>query len=97
MPTGQEMDAVRKNKQMYAGKLDEVQLSSVSTSSSSSPVKSSTRTVQAELETIKSYLLKESTATSARPYDLSALVSTDLMDYPAKVPAVDDMGNDVHR
>ncbi|KAG6513018.1 transmembrane protein 184A-like [Zingiber officinale] len=97
VPTGQEMDAVRKNKQMYAGKLDEVQLSSVSTSSSSSPVKSSTRASQPDLEAIKSYLLKESNASSAQPYDLSVLVGTDLMNYPAKVPAVDDMGNDVHR
>lgn len=97
MPTGQEMDAVRKNKQMHTGKLDEVQLSSVSTSSSGSPMKSSTRADQADLEAIKSYLLKESNASSAQPYDLSVLAGTDLMNYPAKVPAVDDVGNDVHR
>ncbi|XP_074586153.1 uncharacterized protein LOC141841855 [Curcuma longa] len=97
VPTGQEMDAVRKNKQMHTGKLDEVQLSSVSTSSSGSPMKSSTRADQADLEAIKSYLLKESNASSAQPYDLSVLAGTDLMNYPAKVPAVDDVGNDVHR
>lgn len=90
MPTGQEMDTVRKNKHVYAGKLDDIQLSSVSTSGSSSPVISNTLQVQADLEAIKSSLLKESATASAQPYDLSVLADTDLSNYPAEVPAVDD-------
>ncbi|CAL9046164.1 unnamed protein product [Musa banksii] len=90
VPTGQEMDTVRKNKHAYAGKLDDIQLSSVSTSGSSSPVISNTLQVQADLEAIKSSLLKESATASAQPYDLSVLADTDLSNYPAEVPAVDD-------
>ncbi|RWW76322.1 hypothetical protein BHE74_00015597 [Ensete ventricosum] len=86
----QEMDAVRKNKHMYAGKLDDTRLSSVSTSGSSSPVRSTTPQDQADLEVIKSSLLKESAAASAQPYDFSILAATDFSNYPAKVPAVDD-------
>lgn len=88
---------MRKNKQICAGKLDEVQLSSISTSSSSSPVKSSTCPDQVDLEAIKSSLLKESADSFAQPYDLSVLLTTDFTSYPAKVPAVDDASNDVHR
>ncbi|CAL9107585.1 unnamed protein product [Musa textilis] len=90
VPTGQEMDAVRKNKHMYAGKLDDTRLSGVSTSGSSSPVRSTTPQDQADLEVIKSSLLKESAAASAQPYDFSILAATDFSNYPAKVPAVDD-------
>ncbi|RWW39710.1 hypothetical protein BHE74_00054930 [Ensete ventricosum] len=90
VPTGQEMDTVRKNKHAYAGKLDDIELSSVSTSSSSSPVISNTLQVQADLEAIKSSLLKESAAASAQPYDLSVLADTELSSYPTEVPAVGD-------
>ncbi|XP_008798631.1 transmembrane protein 184A [Phoenix dactylifera] len=90
VPTGQEMDAVRRNKHMYGGRLDEIQLPSVSTSGSNSPVISSTSHNQMDLEAIKSSLLKESAASASQPYDLSVLVDTDLCNYPAKVPAVDD-------
>ncbi|RRT73267.1 hypothetical protein GW17_00024363 [Ensete ventricosum] len=86
----QEMDTVRKNKHAYAGKLDDIELSSVSTSSSSSPVISNTLQVQADLEAIKSSLLKESAAASAQPYDLSVLADTELSSYPTEVPAVGD-------
>lgn len=90
VPTGQEMDAVRRNKHMYGGRLDEIQLSSVSTSGSNSPVISSTSKDQTDLEAIKSSLLKESAASAAQPYDLSMLIDTEISNYPAKVPAVDD-------
>ncbi|XP_073106819.1 uncharacterized protein [Elaeis guineensis] len=90
VPTGQEMDAVRKNKHMYGGRLDEIQLSSVSTSGTNSPVISSTSPDQTDLEAIKSSLLKESAASASQPYDLSVLIDTDLSNYPAKVPAVDE-------
>ncbi|XP_072967293.1 uncharacterized protein [Typha angustifolia] len=90
VPTGQEMDTVRRNKQMYAGRVDDIKLSNVSTSSSNSPETSTSFPNNADLEAIKSSLLKESAVTSARPYDLSALIDTDLSHYPAKVPSVDD-------
>ncbi|RWW36455.1 hypothetical protein BHE74_00058527 [Ensete ventricosum] len=90
VPTGQEMDAVRKNKHMYPGKLDDTRSSSVSTSNSGSHVITNQLQDQVDLEAIKSSLLKESDAASAGPYDFSVLGATDLSNYPAKVPAVDD-------
>ncbi|THU62618.1 hypothetical protein C4D60_Mb01t07000 [Musa balbisiana] len=90
VPMGQEMDAVRKNKHTYQGKLDDTRLSSVSTSNSGSPVITNKLQDQVDLEAIKSSLLKDSAAASARPYDFSVLLATDLSNYPAKVPAVDD-------
>lgn len=87
MPTGQEMDTVRKNRQMYGGKLDDIQLSSVSTSSSNSPAASNASPDLVDLELIKSSLLKES---SAQPYDLSILLDTELSNYPSKVPSVEN-------
>ncbi|CAL9114926.1 unnamed protein product [Musa textilis] len=90
VPTGQEMDAVRKNKHVYPGKLDDMRLPGVPTSSSGSPVITTNLQDQVDLEAIKSSLLKDSAAASARPYDFSVLVATDLSNYPAEVPAVDD-------
>lgn len=87
VPTGQEMDTVRKNRQMYGGKLDDIQLSSVSTSSSNSPAASNASPDLVDLELIKSSLLKES---SAQPYDLSILLDTELSNYPSKVPSVEN-------
>lgn len=94
VPTGQEMDNVRKNKHLYPEKLEDIELSSVSTSNSASPDISSTLQDQVNLQAIKSSSLQESAAASAsasvQPYDLSVLVDTDLSDYPAKVPAADN-------
>ncbi|PKA52673.1 hypothetical protein AXF42_Ash001654 [Apostasia shenzhenica] len=92
VPTGQEMDAVRKNRQMCGCRLDEIQLSSVSTSSSSSPVVSSSSQDKPDFELIKSSLLKESSASAASPYDLSLLIDSDFSNYPSKVPSVEDPG-----
>ncbi|KAJ6816703.1 transmembrane protein 184B-like [Iris pallida] len=85
VPTGQEMDAVRKNK--HGDRLDDIQLSSVSTSGSSSPMVSST--ASQDLDVINSSLLNEAPVSSAQPYDLSLLIDTDLSSYPAEVPAVE--------
>ncbi|KAJ6798677.1 transmembrane protein 184B-like [Iris pallida] len=84
VPTGHEMDAVRRTK--YGGRLDDIQLSSVSTSGTNSPTVSST---SQDLEAIKSSLLKEASASAAQPYDLSLLIDTDLSSYPVKVPAAE--------
>ncbi|KAG6498930.1 hypothetical protein ZIOFF_038683 [Zingiber officinale] len=94
VPTGQEMDNVRKNK--HPEKLEDIELSSISTSNLASPVISSTLQDQVNLQAIKSSPLEESASASAsasasmQPYDLSVLVDTDLSDYPAKVPAADN-------
>lgn len=89
VPTGHEMDAVRRNKYAYGGRLDDIQLSSVSTSGSSSPVGANASQNATDFEAIKSSLLKESAASSAQPYDLTLLINTELASYPAaKVPAV---------
>ncbi|KAG0480053.1 hypothetical protein HPP92_010916 [Vanilla planifolia] len=90
VPTGQEMDTVRKNKHTYGGRLDELQLSSVSTSGSNSPVVTNASPEHPDLELIKSSLLKESSASAARPYDLSILLDTDLSKYNSKVPSVEE-------
>jgi len=89
VPTGHEMDAVRRNKHVYGGRLEEIQLSSVSTSGSNSPVVMNASQDGTDYEAIKSTLLKESSASSAQPYDFSLLIDTDLTNYPAKVPAAE--------
>ncbi|KAL9260308.1 Transmembrane protein 184B-like protein [Drosera capensis] len=90
VPTGQEMDAVRKNQHMMGGKLEDVQLSSHSTSPSSSPKDPDATTKPGNPESMKSSLLME-TSTSV-PYDMN-LIDIDMSDYPAKVPAVNETGN----
>lgn len=89
VPTGHEMDAVRRNRHMFGNKIDDIQLSSVSSSGNSSP-KTSTTTVQdsTDPEAMKSSLLMDTTSSPSKPYDLS-LIDMDLSSYPAKVPAVD--------
>lgn len=82
VPTGQEMDAVRRNKHVCTGRADNAELSNIPLSSTSPN--------QSDREAIKSSLLKENAAASARPYDLSILSDIDLSKYPAEVPAVAD-------
>lgn len=88
VPTGHEMDAVRRNRHMFGNKIDDIQLSSVS-SGNSSP-KTSTTTVQdsTDPEAMKSSLLMDTSSSPSKPYDLS-IIDMDLSSYPAKVPAVD--------
>lgn len=90
VPTGQEMDAVRKNRHMMGGKLEDVQLSSQNTSPSSTPKDPDATNTSGNPESIKSSLLME-TSTSV-PYDMN-LIDIDMSDYPAKVPAVNETGN----
>uniref|UniRef100_A0A1D1XX43 Transmembrane protein 184B n=1 Tax=Anthurium amnicola TaxID=1678845 RepID=A0A1D1XX43_9ARAE len=89
VPTGQEMDTVRRNKHMAGAKLDDIQLSSVSSSGSSTPQVVSTTQGQIDPEAMRSSLLKETYAASAQSYDLS-LIDMDLSRYPTKVPAIDE-------
>lgn len=90
VPTGHEMDAVRRNRHMLGNKIDDIQLSSVSSSGNSSPKTSTTTTVQdsTDPEAMKSSLLMDTSSSPSKPYDLS-LIDMDLSSYPAKVPAVD--------
>ncbi|WCJ26806.1 hypothetical protein M5689_008596 [Euphorbia peplus] len=91
VPTGHEMDAVRKNKLMFGSKLDEVQLSSQSTSSASTP-KHTSSVPDSAPDVIKSSLLVDPSNSVHVPYDMS-LIDMELSNYPAKVPAVNESGN----
>lgn len=91
VPTGPEMDAVRKNKHMLGNKLDDIQLSSVSSSGTSSPKQSSTAQDPQNPETMKSSLLMETSNSYNVPYDMS-LIDMDLSSYPSKVPAANAGG-----
>ncbi|KAL5700462.1 hypothetical protein ACHQM5_025901 [Ranunculus cassubicifolius] len=89
VPTGQEMDTVRRNK-LAGNKMDELQLSSNSSSSTgSTPTNPSANNT--DPEAMKSSLLIDYSSSVTQAYDLS-LVDMDLSSYPAKVPAVDNSG-----
>lgn len=88
VPTGHEMDAVRKNKHMAGNKLDEIQLSSVSTSTTNTPKISVSGNDHPDPDAIKSSFLKDAAATSAQPYDMT-LIDLDLSNYPSNVPSAD--------
>ncbi|XP_031485129.1 uncharacterized protein LOC116254135 isoform X4 [Nymphaea colorata] len=90
VPTGQEMDAVRKSKNILGNKPDGVRLSNVS-SETSSPVNNVQRK-PAEPEGMKSSLLLDASGSYSQPYDLS-LIDLDLGNLPSKVPAVKDSGS----
>lgn len=82
VPTGQEMDNVRRNKYMFGNKLDDIQLSSSSSGTSSPSVNS---------ETMKSSLLVDTSNSVAVPYDMS-LIDMDLSSYPSKVAPANEAG-----
>ncbi|XP_050224153.1 uncharacterized protein LOC126673882 [Mercurialis annua] len=83
VPTGHEMDAVRRNR------LDEIQLSSRSSSGTSTPKNSTSAPDFAHPDTMKSSLLIDTS--NSVPYDMS-LIDMDLSSYPAKVPAAKESG-----
>lgn len=86
VPTGPEMDAVRKNKHMLGNKLDDIQLSSLSSSNPSTPKESASAPDSSNREAMKSSLLVDTSADFSVPYDMS-LIDLDLSSYPAMVPA----------
>ncbi|CAI0382003.1 unnamed protein product [Linum tenue] len=88
VPTGQEMDAARRNKHLPGSKLDEIQLSSQSSSGGSTPKNTST-SVAADSDATKSSLLVDTSDSLSVPYDMS-LIDMDLSSYPVKVPAATD-------
>ncbi|OVA16575.1 Organic solute transporter Ost-alpha [Macleaya cordata] len=91
VPTGQEMDTVRRNKHMFGSKIDDIQLSSSMSSSGTSSPSGGTGQDSTNHEAMKSSLLMDTSNSSAQPYDLS-LIDMDLSDYPSKVPAANDSG-----
>ncbi|GLT88485.1 hypothetical protein SLE2022_065100 [Rubroshorea leprosula] len=89
VPTGPEMDAVRRNKHMFGNKLDDIQLSSLSSSGASTPQNPIAVPDSAQPDTMKSSLLVDATSSFSVPYDMS-LIEMDLSNYPEKVPAAND-------
>ncbi|KAF6164672.1 hypothetical protein GIB67_035107 [Kingdonia uniflora] len=87
VPTGQEMDAVRKNK-LFGNKIDD---SSLSSSSTSTPKNLSALQASTNPETMQSSLLMDTSNNFATSYDLS-LVDLDISSYPDKVPSARNIG-----
>ncbi|KAH9624038.1 hypothetical protein KSS87_008631 [Heliosperma pusillum] len=88
VPTGQEMDAVRRNKHLHGNKLDNVQLSSQSSSSTSTPI-NPLDGQELTSEDIKSSLLVDTANSLSVPYDMT-LVDLDLSSFPSNIPAAND-------
>ncbi|KAF9669783.1 hypothetical protein SADUNF_Sadunf13G0000300 [Salix dunnii] len=91
VPTGQEMDAVRKNKFMFGNKMDEVELSSHSSSATSTPKNDSSVPNTAHSDAMKSSLLMDTSESLSLPYDM-LLIDMDFSNYPAEVAAANETG-----
>ncbi|XP_057468839.1 uncharacterized protein LOC130758035 [Actinidia eriantha] len=91
VPTGSEMDTVRKNHHMFGNKLDDVQLSSFSSSGSSSPEYSGTTDNTKNPEAMNSSPLVEVSISHSVPYEPS-VIDIDMSNYSAKVPAATEPG-----
>ncbi|XP_061945169.1 uncharacterized protein LOC133669148 [Populus nigra] len=89
VPTGQEMDAVRKNKLMFGNKMDE--LSSHSSSATSTLKNDSSVPHPAHSDAMKSSHLIGVFDSLSSPYDMS-LIDMDFSNYPAKVVAANETG-----
>lgn len=89
VPTGSEMDAVRKNKHMLGTKMDEIQLSSQSASETGSAKNSSTGPDNVSSDAMKSSLLLDPSHSVSVPYDMS-LMDLDMSSYPTKVPSANE-------
>ncbi|PSS18989.1 Transmembrane protein like [Actinidia chinensis var. chinensis] len=88
VPTGSEMDTVRKNHRMFGNKLDDVQLSSFSSSGSSSPEYSGNIK---NPEAMNSSPLVDVSISDSVPYEPS-VIDIDMSKYSAKVPAANEPG-----
>lgn len=102
VPTGSEMDTVRNNKHTVSNKLDEVQLSSLSSSGSSTPQHSGptndTKNAEAmnsskNAEAMNSSLLMDVSNSDSVPYDITTLIDIDMSSYSPKVPSANKPGN----
>ncbi|KAK7284481.1 hypothetical protein RJT34_19227 [Clitoria ternatea] len=88
VPVGSEMDSVRRSKDMFGNKLDDIQLSSLSSSNSSTPSNSSPTPDASQSEAMQSSLLVDMSNSVSVPYDLT-VVDLDVSSYPENVPAAD--------
>ncbi|KAL0412842.1 UNVERIFIED_CONTAM: Transmembrane proteinA [Sesamum radiatum] len=91
VPIGPEMDTVRRNKNIFGTKLEDIQLSSLSSSGGSTPQNSVPVQNTVKSETMSTSLLMDASNSVSTPYDLS-LVDIDMSNYPAKVPAANEGG-----
>ncbi|CAK9155003.1 unnamed protein product [Ilex paraguariensis] len=82
VPTGAEMDTVRRNKHMFGNKLDDTQVSSLSSSGNNTHFPSTTPN-SAKSEAMNSSLLRDTSNSLSVPYDLS-LIDIDMSNYSAK-------------
>lgn len=89
VPTGQEMDAVRRNKHMFGNKLDDIQLSSQSSSAVSTPENPVIGQNNSNSEKMNTSLLVDTSNSLSVPYDMT-LIDLDLSSYPSNVPAVSE-------
>ncbi|KAJ6354397.1 hypothetical protein OIU77_005083 [Salix suchowensis] len=84
VPTGHEMDAVRKSKLVFGNKMDKIQLSSHSSFATSTPKNDTSVPSSAHSDAMKSSLLMDSSNSVSAPYDMS-LIDMDFSNYPAKL------------
>lgn len=91
VPTGPEMESVRRNKHIFGNKLDDIQLSSLSSSSTSTPKNPDSVTDSSQPDAMRSSLLVDATNSFSVPYDMS-LIDLDMSGYPSKVPAATETG-----
>ncbi|XP_022937992.1 transmembrane protein 184B-like [Cucurbita pepo subsp. pepo] len=82
VPTGPEMDTVRRNKHMFANKVEDIPLSTI-------PQNSYTVLEPAHPDAMKSSLLMDASNSLSTPYDMS-LIDLDMSSYPSKVPAANE-------
>lgn len=85
------MDTVRRNKHVFGNKIEEIQSSSHSSSSTSTPKDSNTSLDPVQSDATKSSLLVDPSNSFAVSYDMS-LIDIDMSSYPAKVPAANESG-----
>jgi len=96
VPTGQEMvDAARRN--MHGNKLDEIQLTSSSSSETSTPknpVASQTSNSKSRMKSPSPPPLVDTSNSLSVPYEYdTTLTDIDLSNYPSDVPAVNEMSD----
>ncbi|CAH9076443.1 unnamed protein product [Cuscuta europaea] len=89
VPTGTEMDSVRRNQSVFGNKSEDIQLPSVSSSGSSSPEILDTSIITPKIVTRNSSLEVETSNTQSLPYDLS-VIDIQMSDYPTQVPATSE-------
>lgn len=82
---------MRKNKHMTGNKIDDIQLSSFSSSNNSTPSNSGLMPDASNSDAMKSSLLVDISNSASIPYDLT-LIDLDVSSYPEKVPAADKAG-----